>query len=263
MTDRDEQLETQLRACPLRGLSDEARCRLLADLASVTMDNADPSAAPNGAVMDQTLRSETHTQRRTIWRTILTHGYAAACVAAVACVAAIVGTAIVAHRISGDADSSLSSHRPNPPVVTPGPSANGASVALKPGPSDAHFEGMSGRKSTKEQPFKEQVAEAEVIVVATFVDSAPAGSGRLAGAAETVMRFRVARVLKGKLDKKIISIQHPDAPVGAGVNEIAGKEWILLLTPEYMAGKRPYASLCTVELEPEVRATLSAKPGDR
>lgn len=45
MTDRDEQLEAQLRGRRLPGLSDEARHRLLADLASVTTDDADPSAA--------------------------------------------------------------------------------------------------------------------------------------------------------------------------------------------------------------------------
>ena len=45
MTDRDEQLEAQLRARRLPGLSDEARHRLLADLASVTTDDAAPSAA--------------------------------------------------------------------------------------------------------------------------------------------------------------------------------------------------------------------------
>ncbi len=45
MTDRDDQLAAQLRARRLPGLSDEARHRLLADLASVTTDDADPSAA--------------------------------------------------------------------------------------------------------------------------------------------------------------------------------------------------------------------------
>ena len=255
MTDRDEQLEAQLRARPLPGLSDEARRRLLADLASVTMDNADPPAALTGAVMDRILRSETRTQRQTIWRTLVTPRYAAAGVAAVACVAAIAVTAIVAHRMSGNADSDLSPHRPNPPVVAPGPSANGESVAVKPGRSDAHWE-TSSRRSVKEL-----VAEAEVIVVATFVDSAQAKPKRPLDAAETVMRFRVARSLKGKLDERIITIQHPSPPVGAGVNEFAGKEWILLLTPEYMAGKHPYAGLFTIKLEPEVRAILAAKRG--
>ena len=45
MTDRDEQLEAQLRARPLPGLSDEARRRLLADLASAAIDNVDSPAA--------------------------------------------------------------------------------------------------------------------------------------------------------------------------------------------------------------------------
>ncbi len=53
MTDRDEHLEAQLRARPLPGLSDEARRRLLADLASATM------AAPSGAVMDGVGPAET------------------------------------------------------------------------------------------------------------------------------------------------------------------------------------------------------------
>ena len=53
MTDRDEHLEAQLRARPLPGLSDEARRRLLADLASATM------AAPSGSVVDRVGPAET------------------------------------------------------------------------------------------------------------------------------------------------------------------------------------------------------------
>ncbi len=53
MTDRDEKLESQLRARPLPGLSDEARQRLLAELASATM------AAPSGEVMDRVSPAET------------------------------------------------------------------------------------------------------------------------------------------------------------------------------------------------------------
>ncbi len=49
MTDGDEQLEAQLRARRLPGLREEARHRLLADLASVTRDNADPPAANHAA----------------------------------------------------------------------------------------------------------------------------------------------------------------------------------------------------------------------
>ena len=44
MTNEDEQLEAQLRARRLPGLSDEAEHRLLAELASVATDHADPPA---------------------------------------------------------------------------------------------------------------------------------------------------------------------------------------------------------------------------
>jgi hypothetical protein len=136
----------------------------------------------------------------------------------------------------------------------------GGEVAHKPGPTDGppatqRVERMS------ERPLKEWVAKAEVIVVATFVDSAPARPKRPGDAAETLMRFRVDRILKGKLDQKVITIQEPSPPVGAGVNELAGKEWILLLSPEYMAGKHRYAYRSTIKLEKEIRAILGLPAG--
>jgi len=94
---------------------------------------------------------------------------------------------------------------------------------------------------------------AEVIVVASFMDSAPAKPGRPGDFAEASLRFRVARILKGKLDKKIVTLQTP-APSGFGP---AGKEWILMLSPEYMAGKYRYGAIYTVELEPQIRAILA------
>jgi hypothetical protein len=136
----------------------------------------------------------------------------------------------------------------------------GGDVAHKPGPTD-------GRPATQrvermsERPLKEWVAKAEVIVVATFVDSAPAQPKRPGDAAETLMRFRVDRILKGKLDQKVITIQEPNPPVGAGVNELAGKEWILLLSPEYMAGKHRYAYRSTIKLEKEIRAIVALPAG--
>lgn len=49
MNDGDEQLESRLRARQLPGLSDEARQRLLADLATITTDSADAPAALHAA----------------------------------------------------------------------------------------------------------------------------------------------------------------------------------------------------------------------
>ena len=106
------------------------------------------------------------------------------------------------------------------------------------------------------RPLDAEVAGSEVIVVATFVDSAEAKPKRPRDAAEMLWRFRVVRILKGSLEEKIITIQHPGSLVGVGVNEIVGKEWILLLSPEYMAGKHRYAGLYNIKLEPEVRDIL-------
>lgn len=230
-----------------------------ADFAAWQRQHSEAVACLNPQQMRQILRSETRTQRQTIWRTIMTHRYAAACVASIACVAAIAGATIVAGRMSGDADRVLSLQPPNPPAVTPGPSASGEIVALKPKPAEAHLKAI---RLLSEKSVAERVAEAEVIVVATFVDSAPAKPKHPRDMAETSMRFRVVRILKGQLHKKIITTQSPSQLVSTGINELAGKEWILMLTPEFMAGKHPYADLNTIKIEPEVRSILAAKRGD-
>ncbi len=65
------------------------------------------------------------------------------------------------------------------------------------------------------------------------------------------------RPRRGIPDGERAQVHRP--PVGAGVKEFAGKEWILLLTSEYIAGKHRYADLNTIKLEPRVRAILLAK----
>ena len=130
------------------------------------------------------------------------------------------------------------------------PAAGGENVALNPGPSEAPLK----TELLKIKSVKESVAEAEVIVVATFVDSAPAKPNRPGEVGETSIRFHVVRVLKGKFEKKVITTQSPGM-VGHTA-ELAGKEWILMLTPAYLAGKHPYAGLYTIKMEPEIRAAI-------
>ena len=134
----------------------------------------------------------------------------------------------------------------------------GESAAPKSTPSNARENLGTGRRT-----LKVRVAESEVIVVATFVDSARAKPKQARDAAEMLWRFRAVRILKGKLDKEIITIQHPGAWVGVSVDEIAGKEWILLLSSEYMAGKHPYAGLYNTKFEPEIRAILQVQMPQR
>jgi hypothetical protein len=96
------------------------------------------------------------------------------------------------------------------------------------------------------------VADAQVIVVATALDSAPAPAKRPGDLAENLIRFQVKRVLKGELADKVITTRTPTA-----VGEFIGKDWIILLPSDYMAGKHQYASHVNVKLEPTVKAALA------
>lgn len=275
MTDRDEQLETQLRARSLPGLSAEAQRRLLADLALAALDHDNP---PTEATTDQILPIATRTHRQTIWRTMITHRYAAACVAVIICTA-IAGPLIVAHRTADDDDSDLALHRSSPTVVAHGSSANGKSIA-EAQPSDTDLatqhlalepledvlKGPPTSSLLQLQPLRtrsneETVAAAEVIVVATFMDSTPAKSNGPGDETEAFLRFRVVRILKGELDKKTVTVWHRFT-AGRNVNDLVreGEESILVLTPEFMAGS-PYAWIAPIELEPEFRAILAAQQG--
>src|SRR5262249_55923917 len=95
--------------------------------------------------------------------------------------------------------------------------------------------------------LEESVAKAQVIVVGTALDFAPAPPRQPGDLTEYSIRFRVTRVLKGKLADEVITTRTPTFG-----GEFIGKDWIVLLSPEYVAGKYPYASHCSIELEPTV-----------
>ena len=96
------------------------------------------------------------------------------------------------------------------------------------------------------------MADAQVIVVATAVGSAPAPPRRPGDLPEVLLQFQVKRVLKGKLAAKVITTRTPTAAA-----EFIGKDWVILLAPDYMAGKHGYASHVNVKFEPTVKAILS------
>ena len=251
-TDR-QAMEGHLQECPSCRAEAEQLARTHARL--LRDGQADPAPSLAGAVMGQILRSGTSKPRKTMWRTVMAHKYATIGVAAGVCVVAATITLVFVYRPPDRPSDALAQRPATPPGEAPAQPPSGGNVAHKPGPTDPRQ--ANETRSERIAPPKERVAKAEVIVVATFVDSALAKPRRPGDAAETLMRFRVARILKGDLADEVITIQHPSPPVGAGVNELAGKEWILLLTPEYMAGKHPYAGLYTIKLEGEVRAILS------
>jgi hypothetical protein len=99
--------------------------------------------------------------------------------------------------------------------------------------------------------FEQSVKDSQVIVVATALDSAPALPNRPGDRPEVLIRFKATRTLKGNLAEDSVTIRMPTAAV-----EFMGKEWILMLSPEYMAGKHQFAGCCNIKLEPEVRAIL-------
>jgi hypothetical protein len=109
-----------------------------------------------------------------------------------------------------------------------------------------------GERSLERVSLEQQVADAQVIVVATAVDSAPAPPKRLGDLPETLLRFQVKRVLKGQLADKEITTRTPTAAA-----EFIGKEWVVMLSPEYITGKHSYASCHTIKVEPAVKAILS------
>jgi hypothetical protein len=111
-------------------------------------------------------------------------------------------------------------------------------------------------QSLKERSLEQSIAEARVIVVATALDATPAPAKRPRDLPETAIRFKVVRVLKGKLTDEVITIRHPSG-VGASADEFIGKEWIVMLSPEFVAGKHSYAGCYTIKVETEVKAILA------
>jgi hypothetical protein len=140
----------------------------------------------------------------------------------------------------------------NSPSQEPAQVAAADSSGKGQGVSDRPY--LSGRRLLREGlgSFGQQVAAAQVIVLATAVGSAPAPAKKPRDLPETLLRFRVKRVLKGKLAGKVITTRTPTA-----ADEFLGKDWIILLSPDYVAGKHQYASHVKVKLEKTVKAVLS------
>jgi hypothetical protein len=97
----------------------------------------------------------------------------------------------------------------------------------------------------------QNVADAQVVVVGTALDSAPAPAKRPGDLPENLIRFKVKRVLKGKLTDEVITTRTPTA-----AGEFIGKDWVILLSPDFVAGRHHYASHVNIKLEPTVLASL-------
>lgn len=103
-----------------------------------------------------------------------------------------------------------------------------------------------GRKT-----LERSVAEAQVIVVATALGPDPAAPVVPGNPPENRILFQVNRVLKGQLAAQVIVIQTPTA-----ANEFVGKQWIVMLSPDYVAGNSSYAGCSSIAMEADVKAIL-------
>ena len=65
--------------------------------------------------------------------------------------------------------------------------------------------------------------------------------------------FRVHRVLKGQLTAEWIVTRTPTAP-----KDFIGRDWVIMLSPEYIEGKHFYAGCHWIKAEPELKAILKA-----
>jgi hypothetical protein len=138
-------------------------------------------------------------------------------------------------------------------VAATDPSGNGRNARVQPPPKseDSKREGLGSLREGLGS-LRQRVADARVIVVATAMDSAPAPPKRPGDLPEVLIRFQVNRVLKGDLARTEITTRTPTAAA-----EFIGKEWIIFLSPDYMAGKHQLASCMSSKFEPTVKSYLA------
>ena len=183
--------------------------------------------------------------RTMLWRRILRpQGIAAAA----ATIVVAVGAAIFVVQLTSD--RTVNAPPESDHGAAPVSSGTVVAVAVQPPPT-SKSSAMEGR-GERIRSLEQRVTDAQVIVVATALDFAPAPPKRPGDFPENAIRFRVTRVLKGNLAQETITTQTPNA--GA---EFIGHEWVVMLSPEYLAGKHSYAECNSIKVEPEVAEILS------
>ena len=170
--------------------------------------------------------------------------------------AAIIAAAIFTFKLSSDRSVVAPPESADLAATVSSGTVEGVAVQFPPTNKESLMEGLrehlSKRQLPKRRSLEQCVIDAQVIVVATALDSAPAPPNVPGDLPENFIRFRVTRVLKGKLAAQVITTRTPTA-----ANEFIGHEWVILLSPEYMAGKHQFADCNWIKAEPEVKAILS------
>jgi hypothetical protein len=161
----------------------------------------------------------------------------------------LIASAAAAVLLLGGLVLILPDRRPTDPVrvaaVTPADTA--------PSPAVRPPEGKEGVVRAAVDSLEDRVKESQVILVATAETSAPAPPSEVPGdAPEVLIQFKVKRVLKGELTEKTITTR-----TSAPAEKIVGQDWVVWLTPEYVAGKHQYAALTAAKFEPKLKEILA------
>ena len=100
--------------------------------------------------------------------------------------------------------------------------------------------------------LEDTVKESQVVVVATAESFTPAPPSTIPGdTPQVLIQFKVKRVLKGKYAAKTFTTRLSNEKIAGRdqVSQIVGKDWVVCLSPNFLAGKTQSAPLTSADFE--------------
>jgi hypothetical protein len=211
---------------------------------------------PSPQVLEQILRAVTQTQEKPerfsiIERIRNMNKFVKYSAAASVAIAATVAAIVISRGAGGDAPRPVA-----PPVVAAVSPAGDGDLAIVIPPADEPPPTELMAVYGPGESFAKSVRDTPVIVVAVPLDYAPAPPNAPGDGPEVFIRWKVIRIIKGQLADQIITVREASGMF----EQFVGKEWIILLSPDYLAGKFPFASIGGISIEPEILAILGKAP---
>jgi hypothetical protein len=108
--------------------------------------------------------------------------------------------------------------------------------------------------------LEDTVKESPVVVVATAESFTPAPPSKIPGdTPEVLIQFKVKRVLKGKYAAKTFTTRLSNEKIAGRdqVSQIVGKDWVVCLTPNFLAGKSQSAPLTSADFEKRFKEIIA------
>ena len=100
--------------------------------------------------------------------------------------------------------------------------------------------------------LEDTVKQSQVVVVATAESFTPAPPSTIPGdTPQVLIQFKVKRVLKGKYAAKTFTTRLSNEKIAGRdqVSQIVGKDWVVCLSPKFLAGKTQSAPLTSADFE--------------